>query len=336
MPNGLISGLEDEEIGELIDIQHLIRDDPTFFDDSHDFDNIPCCSSTKDLKDNGITNEIKGKLDTLQSSSIPHTTAEHQKRYSNKFIQFLKDKKLSTDLTNLPTTEIADYLRYFYSELRANDGKLYSPATLICIRAALFRFMKQPPLNLPYNIIDDKEFYNANQVLKAMVKRNKEEGGTSKHFDAIESADISTLASYFDRQNPDTLKEEVYFCIVYYLGTRGREWIRYLKKSNIIIQHDSSGCEYVEIIGLNVIQKNCQPTLKARQDDLKQSRIYSSNNPCSCPVQAIKLLLSKLPPECEHVFYKKNIQWESQKFWYNSRLPLGVQTIGNFEFQQEA
>ena len=116
---------------------------------------------------------------------------------------------------------------------------------------------------------------------------------------------------------------------MYYLGTRGREWIRFLKKNNIIIKTDSNGCEYIEILGLNAIQKNSQPTLKARHDDLKQSRIYSSQNSCSCPVQAIKLLLNKLPPQCENVFYKKAQNWKTQEFWYNPRLPLGVHTIGN-------
>ena len=162
LPDGLISGLEEDEIEEIIDIQQLLAQNPTFFDD------VPCSTYN-----NAISSEIKGKLDTLQSSSIPHTTATHQKRYSDKFMRFLEDKNLSTDFVNLATSEIAEYLRFFYSELRTNDGKLYSPATLICIRAALFRFMKQPPLNLPFNIIDDKEFYNANQVLKAMVKNTK-------------------------------------------------------------------------------------------------------------------------------------------------------------------
>lgn len=324
LPNGLISGFSDEEITEISALQQLIRDDPDFFNDLGDYRHL-----SNEHLENLISDDIKTKLDVLQQSSIPRSTAEHQKRYSEKFVNFLKEKGMNINFSSLPKTQIAEYLRYFYSELRTVEGKLYSPATLICIRAALFRFFKQPPLSMDINIIDDSAFFNANQILKAMVKKHKEEGGITRQYNAIEDSDIQKMVKYFDRQDPEKLQQEVYFAIVYYLGNRGREWIRFLKKENVMMKHDSEGMEYVEITGLNAIQKNSQPSLKKEQNILKQSRIYASTNASSCPVKAVQLLLNKLPQEAEYLFYRKSANWRTETVWYNHKMPMGVNGIAD-------
>ena len=84
---------------------------------------------------------------------------------------------------------------------------------------------------------------------------------------------MKKLSAYFDRQSPEKLMEEVSLSIIYYLGTRGREWIRFLKKENVTTKTDTKGLEYIEILGLNAIQKNSQPSLKQKNNELKQSRI---------------------------------------------------------------
>ena len=301
LPHGMISGLEENEINELIEIQELFATDTDLFE-GLEFASEEITSKSAF----GITDEVKSKLDELQCDSVPKTTRDQQKRYSKKFIEFLQHKGLDTDFAKLSTIEVAEYLRYFYSELRTVNGKLYSGPTLICIRAALCRFFRQPPLNLRFNIITDSEFFNANQVLKVMLKKYREEGGVPQHFEAIEKPDIEKLSTYFDRSSPEKLMEEVFFSIIYYLGCRGREWIRHLRKENVLTKTDSKGLEYIEVAGLNAIKKNSQPSLTKETNDLKQSRIYSSPNPSSCPVRAIKMLLSKLPPECANLFYKKS------------------------------
>lgn len=183
----------------------------------------------------------------MEKYAVPKSTQDQQKKHSERFYDFLKSKFLSTNLVSLTAERLNEYLKYFYSELKTADGRFYSPASLSCIRAALLRHFSS--LRIKYNILNDIEFKGSNLVIKAMAKRFFEQGGSVKQYDSIEELDMLKLRSYFDRSTPEKLQEEVYFAIEYYLGTRGREWIRYFKKENLLFQQDSSGNEYVEIEG---------------------------------------------------------------------------------------
>ena len=94
-----------------------------------------------------------------------------------------------------------------------------------------------------------------------MTKKWLENGGKIKPFDSIEDEDMTRLGSYFDRRTPETLQEEVYFILIYYLGLRGREWIRRLRKNDLQFCSDSNGREYIEVKGIESLQKNQQPSL---------------------------------------------------------------------------
>ena len=92
---------------------------------------------------------------------------------------------------------------------------------------------------------------------------------------------------------------------------------------------DSLGNEYVEIKGLEAIQKNEQPSLKKGKESLKQGRIYATNCPTTCPVNALKLYLQKLPHDCDFLFYKMKTNWRESGIWYNAKLSIGVNTLGS-------
>ena len=125
-----------------------------------------------------------------------------------------------------------------------------------------------------------------------MSKKYAEAGGSVKHFEAIEEADLKKLRIYFDRSSPEKLQEEVYFILEYYLGLRGREWIKYLERESIQFLKDSDGNEFIEVQNINMIQKNQQPAVgsSCRTKYEKQGRIYASPRILSCPVEAIRLL----------------------------------------------
>ena len=141
---------------------------------------------------------------------------------------------------------------------------------------------------------------------------------------------MDKLRQYFDRSTPEKL-QEVYFNIEYYLGTRGREWIRHLRKNQIYICFDSNGRKYVDFPNLHTIQKNEQPSISntTGKSVMKQSRIYAHSTASTCPVEAIKVLLSKLPDCCQSIFYRKRKDWEDSDTWYNAKLPMGMNTIGD-------
>ena len=58
---------------------------------------------------------------------------------------------------------------------------------------------------------------------------------------------MEKLNSYFSIDCPDRLQEFVYFNICYYLGWRGGEGWRKLKKNLLEFKHDGQDKEYVTI-----------------------------------------------------------------------------------------
>ena len=56
----------------------------------------------------------------------------------------------------------------------------------------------------------------------AMKTRPKSLAEDGSGYPPIESHDLAKLQIYFDRQNPVSLQDEIFFSIVYY-GFRGRE-----------------------------------------------------------------------------------------------------------------
>jgi len=95
------------------------------------------------------------------------------------------------------------------------------------------------------NIITDDRFYDANKTLKCLARKFIACGGQVKHFQAIESEDLSKLSVYFDRSSPTVLLHETYYNIIYYFGTRGREWFRNLREDRFIFDKDSEGLDIV-------------------------------------------------------------------------------------------
>ena len=310
LSNNMISGLNEDEISEISDIQEIIHEcSSSIFED---FEKLPP--------------EINEDLQELENHAIPPSTAAHERKWIMDFEQFLCKNNLNSNFNIMTKVELADRLRYYYSQLRTKKLDFYSKSSLICIRAALYRFFKG---KYSFDIINEKEFFHANNILKAMTKKWLENGGKIKPFDSIEDEDMTRLRSYFDRRTPETLQEEVYFILIYYLGLRGREWIRRLRKSDLHFCSDSNGREYLEVKGIESLQKNQQPSLSNDPVSPKSPRIYKSENPDTCPVSAVKLLLEKLPEDSETLFYKKTTKWEESVHWYNLKMPMGVNTIGS-------
>ena len=239
----MISGLEEEEIADICDVQAMLRNDPHLV--LEDFNEIPT--------------EIEEILDNLEMEAIPASTAAQEKKWMKEFVDFLQNKELSFAFDVMTKGELADRLRYFYAELNPKNGEYYSKSNLSCIRAGLYRYFKR---NFHFDIINDVKFIHANNVLKATAKKWIENGGNVKSFEAIEEEDMVRLRSYFKRDTPETLQEEFYFVLVYYLGLRGREWIRRLRKADVIFLTDANGREYVEVKGIDSIQKNHQQKQK--------------------------------------------------------------------------
>ena len=119
IPRGAIAGKEDHEIEAMAQTQRS---------DSNDHNLCP-----------RLSDDIEKELNEAEISMRNKETVVLTERYIKMFCNFLSENDLSTELCNMPTDILNDYLRFFHSKLLTKEGNFYSPTTLLCIRCALQR-----------------------------------------------------------------------------------------------------------------------------------------------------------------------------------------------------
>lgn len=234
-----------------------------------------------------LNDEITAELNELERSCIPKSSQKQMDSTINRFKTFLKANNLSDDLLHIPSKVLNDYLRFFYSRLRKQDGTFYTSSSLVCIRAAIHRFFA---LNRPsINIITNEEFSQSNRMLKSMVAKYKTSGQAkpAESFPAIQTEDMKAIRAYFDRSNFKILQQEIIFNMIYFFGLRGRETLPLLSKESVICEIDSNGSRYLRI-SHDLLTKNSKCSLQQKEyEDIKKSRAYENKEmPQECPVLA--------------------------------------------------
>ena len=133
--------------------------------------------------------------------------------------------------------------------------------------------------------------------------------------------------------DPVCLQHKVYFGIAYFLGKRGAEDLRELKKDSFEIKVNRRE-EYL-ILKYNETTKKCQG------DDYTMTNnrqiVLSQPNSPKCQVASFKFYLTKLA-EIEPLFQQANPKFKhTTDQWYNHS-PCGINTIGPFlkEISQNA
>lgn len=167
-----------------------------------------------------------------------------------------------------------------------------------------------------------------------MVKDWIENGGKEKaneKYDSIETQDFDKMRNYFTRDCPKKLQEELWFSIVYYLALCGREVLHDLPRNALEFSQDSNGVTFV-FINKTFVTKNVKASLTPKEyENLSQARMYeNSEKPESCPIQALKLYLTKIPKDCNFLFPIPCEKFKGQQLWYCSHRALGVNSIGSF------
>jgi len=266
-------------------------------------------------------------LRQLENESIPSSTASQTKRHIDKFRKFLISKELTPQFEEVSNTLLNDYLRLFYASLTTKHGALYSPSSLICIRAAIQRHLTSPDVNKTVNIIHGDEFQRSNGVLRSMIGRYlKSNQERKKEYEAIKEVDMEKIKQYFNRSTLEVLQEEVIFNIMFHFGLRGRENLRALTFSSIEIKLDGSDRHY-GVINVPLLSKNVKASLNAKEhSDLKQARMYAENEKSTCPLEALILYKKK---------FESNPKAETPLFLKCSRnglskIPIGKTVLGDF------
>lgn len=233
--------------------------------------------------------------------------------------------------------ELNTCLKVFYTSARQVDGSYYKKNTIKSIRAAVDRFLRNPPNNKPFSIIGDPAFTEANSVLDAFVKDLRKTGKIAGlvHKKPITQEQIKLLFDSgelgpADSTDPSQLLCTVWFYLGFYLGRRGRENQRKLKPNILVLRSTADGKLYFElnreVAGSIPSTKNHQGGL-ADVEDESDGKIFAQPASKFCPVATIQNYLKHLNPQCDALFQRPRSSKNGEVWYCNS--PVGESTLAN-------
>lgn len=282
---------------------------------------------------NGISEDVENLGDTdimniFELAQKPQSCKEQEKYHVNRFKGFLKNTlHVDENFECIEGEVLNSYLRRFYFNLKKKDGEPYAPPSLLCIRAAIHRYLIGAPHFSRLNIITGFEFNATNNMLKSKIGQFIRSGKKANSYSYIELGDQTKLERYFNRENPVILQQEIWYNITYFFGNRGREGIRELTRQNVEFKFDSDGNEFARM-NVSFQQKNVRSTLKKSDySDGKISRIYATRNNLRCPVQALKCYLHHIK-NCEKDALFPKPRQSFVPFGYEKKQVLGKSKLG--------
>jgi site-specific recombinase XerD len=336
LENQCISGLSTNDYNEIVEkhaVDHFMEDIREDIDVDTLFNAMEACDSLEESvvirESTNFSSDVLEEMDKFERNYRSHSSLIQERVHVRKFEEFLHLKSLNCDFKTISADELNLNLRYFYSQLKRKNGECYSGSSLLCIRAALHRHFTTAPLNRQFNIMQDKNFLSANNMLKSKIGESIQSGQTVNHFPSIEDADQQKLALYFDESTPAILQQEIWYNILYYFGNRGREGIRELKVNDFDFAIDSNGKEYV-CMAKNITQKNVKPSFKKKDfESAKQARMYANESDTRiCPVRKFRIYLSRLPKGCQSLFPKPKKVFCGSQGWYQPKQVIGKMLLG--------
>ena len=79
--------------------------------------------------------------------------------------------KFKTVIQEMEKEELNECLTMFYAAVSREDGTEFKVLCLKAIRAAVNRYLRQPPNNKPWSIVGYSAFQKSNKVLNAICKQ---------------------------------------------------------------------------------------------------------------------------------------------------------------------
>ena len=248
------------------------------------------------------------------------------------------------EFLSMSKSTIADRLRIFYCEAAPKKvevrGKTQAPLqeyhknSLRNIRAALNRHFHD--LYLDLDIVRDKEFIYANRALDGTLKDQTKRGvaRATEHKKVINSTDMEKISTYLSKgyaSSPIILRQAMWFTVSLHFVTRGMEFHHQLLTNSFEIKTDENGDEFA-CLTHEFLQKNFQGGLSSEEAP-KDRRMYAIPNAELCPVKILRFYLSRLDPQCTHLFNHCNkeamLSPSDKDVWYTQK-PLSQRGFGNF------
>ena len=281
-------------------------------------------------------------MDLYELNHQPASSKGHINWAMNKIKKHQADNNLHVDLKKDDPCVVAQYLRKFYYDLeKSSDGKLYPANSLRCMRAAISRYLRNPPHpRNDINILSDKEFISANQMLQTKSKNyaRKDYAKRPEKKHAISETDIQKIGRFLKEnayENPHNLQLATWFLLCHFFAKRGRQnWIDYTLL-DLQFGVDETGERYVTLDESRLRQsKTYQGSLRAGDIDLGNSvRLFDRPEKNLNPYRIIKTYAEKLsinatPDTRLFVYCNKN--YEKGVNWYYPNKPIGKNAIANF------
>ena len=149
--------------------------------------------------------------------------------------------------------ELNECLTMFYAAVRREDGTEFKVLSLKAIRAAVNRYLRQPPNNKPWSIVGDSAFQKSNKVLNAICKQMMQERkvGPTLHKNPITSEQLQQLngkgqLGEWDTLDPSQILRTELFYITFYFDKKGNEIHRKLTSDMLVLQSTPQGGRYYE------------------------------------------------------------------------------------------
>ena len=214
---------------------------------------------------------------------------------------------------------------------------------MLSIRAAIDRFLREPPNSKPFSITAHSAFTEANKVLDAFVKSLRKSGKitgtvhkesmTEEHIQQLfESGELGPA----DSKDPAQLMKTAWLYVCLFFGKRGSENQRALRPNMLIWRKTPQDQEYYqpnrEMPGALPADKNHPGGLTDPEDEL-DGKIFAVDGSPRCPVQTIKAYLSHLNPVLDVLLQKPRYHCSSfnpdkEPVWYCNS-PVGQSTLEN-------
>ena len=221
--------------------------------------------------------------------------------------------------------ELCNFLASLYVGVRRADKQPYQRNSLLGLRGALHRHMRE---SRGFDIINSSDFHRANAALDGKLKQMKRDGDLKpvQHKEVITDDDMEKIKYYFLRsKSAEDLNLWVWFSITLHLSLRGRELQRKLTKNDLIKKTDENGRSYYEL-NADFATKNHPGGVNDKHSPGNAGRIQDPDQ-----VLSIDLLLSSLNPAREELFQRpkpdKSIK-AGEKVWYENA-PMGKNSLGN-------
>ncbi|KAJ4946437.1 hypothetical protein JOQ06_024104 [Pogonophryne albipinna] len=265
------------------------------------------------------------------------------------------------DFGTVSKPELNSLLRQFYGSVRNTKGQQYAISTYVGLRAAVNRFINDPPYSRAWCLMKDNEFTTSNNVFSGLIKSLRRAGqDKTEHHPAITNEDLEILrkSRAMDPNTPRGLLNKVIIIIIiatlliyFYLleivftvdisyitlqvwfdtqlhfGRRGKEGLRKLTPQSFVVKRDSAGTKYVTM-AFNEETKNHKCHNDRERQNMRGAMFEEPGN-ALCPVASFEAYLSTLPESAKAFYHhpRKSVK-PGDAVWYSME-PLGVNSLGS-------